>query len=83
MKSLMVINVILLVGACGTIPTVESVLGVYERVNYDGDTERMKLFDDCVIEWYKNGKRDGENTKWKIVDGEIYVEDNEGNAELA
>ena len=78
MKSLMLISVILLVG-CGKSPE-EEVVGSYELKDYKYSlvSRRMVFLENGVYEGYvggNGGKKLGE-AKWKIVDGEIYVEDN-------
>ena len=75
----MLISVILLVG-CGK-SLEEKVVGSYEWKDYKYSlVSRRKVFlENGVYEGYvgdNGGKKIGV-AKWKIVDGEIYVEDNE------
>ena len=75
----MLLILVLVVSACATTPTVpptmKSVAGTYERKE-GGDTVRLVLLDNGVLESYKNGNRNGRKTdevKWKIVDGELHL----------
>ena len=51
----------------------EKIIGTYERKDKDGDTHRAVFLDNGIIESYKNGKKEEEEDKWKIVDGELHI----------
>ena len=48
----------------------------------DGDTYRVVLLENGVFEDYLNGKKEEEEDKWKIVDGEIHVTDISGTSDV-
>ena len=74
MKVLILLTSILLLGACATTPTMESVAGTYE-MKKDGDTYRAVLLENGVFEEYENGKKEEIEHKWSISkEGEIHVE---------
>ena len=67
----------LLVVGCGkqeqTLTAEEKkVIGTYEMEG-GGDTFSAVFLDNGIIENYKNGIREEEEDKWKIVDGELHV----------
>jgi len=55
----------------------EKVIGTYE-LKKDGITGRAVLLENGVYEWYVNGKKEAEEGKWKVVNGEIHVETKDG-----
>ena len=68
----------LLVGGCGN-SAEKKVIGEYE-LKEDGNTERVVLLDNGIMELYKNGKIDEGEPKWSISkEGEIHVTDSEGD----
>ena len=51
----------------------EKVIGTYE-LKEDGNTERVVLLDNGIMELYKNGKKEDRDGKWKITkEGELQV----------
>ena len=50
----------------------EKVIGTYEMKG-EGFTIRAVFLDNGIIESYKNGKKEEEEDKWKIVDGELHI----------
>ena len=50
----------------------EKVVGTYE-MGGEGFTIRAVFLDNGIIESYKNGKKEEEEDKWKIVDGELHI----------
>ena len=50
----------------------KKVVGTYEMEG-EGFTIRAVFLDNGIIESYKNGKKEEEEDKWKIVDGELHV----------
>ena len=74
----MLVSVILLAG-CAATPTVKSVAGTYEIKHDDGDTRRVVLLKNGIVESYTNGKKDEEG-KWKITkEGELHASDSDGD----
>ena len=87
MKVLIPILIGLLVVGCGKNREVtpENVIGTYEITNLPGDhdhenpqanrkyTWRLVLLEDGIVEDYKNGEKEENEGKWKIIDGEINV----------
>ena len=72
----------LLVMGCGkqeqTLTLEEKVVGTYE-FKEDGNTYRVVLLKNGVLEDYKNGKKEDETEdKWKVVNGELHIVDNDG-----
>ena len=57
----------------------EKVIGTYEMKG-EGFTIRAVFLDNGIIESYKNGKKEEEEDKWKIVDGELHIIHEEGIA---
>ena len=76
MKTLMLISVIMLVG-CATAPTAESMAGTYE-LKKDGYTVRLIFRENGAFDAYKNGNKDEDEGKWKILNGEIHVKVEDG-----
>tara|TARA_B110000438_G_scaffold266217_1_gene280122 strand:+ start:122 stop:580 length:459 start_codon:yes stop_codon:yes gene_type:complete len=50
----------------------KKVVGTYEMEG-EGFTIRAVFLDNGIIESYKNGKKEEEEDKWKIVDGELHI----------
>ena len=50
----------------------KKVIGTYE-MGGEGFTIRAVFLDNGIIESYKNGKKEEEEDKWKIVDGELHI----------
>ena len=50
----------------------KKVVGTYE-MGGEGFTIRAVFLDNGIIESYKNGKKEEEEDKWKIVDGELHI----------
>tara|TARA_B100001245_G_scaffold217338_1_gene185735 strand:+ start:206 stop:667 length:462 start_codon:yes stop_codon:yes gene_type:complete len=50
----------------------KKVIGTYEMKG-EGFTIRAVFLDNGIIESYKNGKKEEEEDKWKIVDGELHI----------
>ena len=50
----------------------KKVIGTYE-MGGEGFTIRAVFLDNGIIESYKNGKKEEEEEKWKIVDGELHI----------
>ena len=50
----------------------KKVVGTYEMEG-GGDTFSAVFLDNGIIENYKNGIREEEEDKWKIVDGELHI----------
>ena len=68
----------LLVIGCGN-SAEKKVIGEYE-LKEDGNTERVVLLDNGIMELYKNGKKDEVEHKWSISkEGEIHATDSEGD----
>ena len=68
----------LLVMGCGN-SAEKKVIGEYE-LKEDGNTERVVLLDNGIMELYKNGKKDEVEHKWSISkEGEIHATDSEGD----
>ena len=68
----------LLVVGCGN-SAEKKVIGEYE-LKEDGNTERVVLLDNGIMELYKNGKKDEVEPKWSISkEGEIHATDSEGD----
>ena len=61
----------LLVVGCGN-SAEKKVVGTYEMEG-EGFTIRAVFLDNGIIESYKNGKKEEEEDKWKIVDGELHI----------
>ena len=78
MKNLILLISILLAVSCGK-SQIEKFVGEYE-LKEDGNTERVVLLDNGIMELYKNGKKDEVEHKWKISkEGEIHATDYEGD----
>ena len=57
----------------------KKVIGEYE-LKEDGNTERVVVLDNGIMELYKNGKKDEVEHKWSISkEGEIHATDSEGD----
>ena len=56
----------------------EKVVGEYE-MKKDGKTLRIVLLETGVAEKYIDGKKEDEERKWKIVDGEIHIIEGSGH----
>ena len=68
----------LMVVGCGN-SAEKKVIGEYE-LKEDGNTERVVLLDNGIMELYKNGKKDEVEHKWSISkEGEIHATDSEGD----
>ena len=68
----------LMVLGCGKSLTEEELAGTYERT-YGGDTTKFVLKEDGFIEtWNVDGKLEGEESKWNVVNGELHHIDNDG-----
>ena len=87
MKYLLILITIMLVGGCATPLTPEqkqkalrdSAVGTYEE-KQDGDTYRLVLLENGIVESYKNGKKREEEGKWKISkEGELHDTYSNGN----
>jgi len=79
MKNLMLIIAVMVLSACATTSTVKSVAGTYEHKK-DGDTYRGVFLENGILEQYRNGKkREGEEAKWKVVEGELHATDPDGD----
>ena len=65
---------VLVVSACASMPTMKSVAGTYEGKK-DGDTYRVVLLENGIVESYENGERSGDfdGSEWKIADGELHM----------
>lgn len=50
----------------------KKIIGTYE-MGGEGFTIRAVFLDNGIIESYKNGKKEEEEDKWKIVDGELHI----------
>ena len=72
MKTLMLLTIILLSGACATTPLEKKVVGEYERNSKGGTTYRLVFLKNGTMENYLSGQKTDEN-KWAIVNGEIHV----------
>lgn len=72
MKNTLLLIAVLLVGACATTPTVKSVDGTYE-IKEGERSFRMVLLENGICEGYKNGKKEDDDAKWELIDGEIHV----------
>ena len=80
MKNLILVIVALLVGGCASTPDKpvkeltlrEKVVGTYEvkRLSY---TFRHVFLDNGTVEFYTNGRKDGEGLKWSLVENEIHI----------
>ena len=55
----------------------QKVVGTYE-LKIDGNTKRIVILESGICEWYANGKKEREEAKWKIVNGEIHFTDEDG-----
>jgi len=71
----------LLVVGCGTpvkeLTLEEKVVGTYEAKK-DGDTWKFVFLENGIMEDYKNGKKYGLDSPWKLVNRKIHVEDGAG-----
>ena len=78
MKNLILLIAVIIVSACASVPTVESMAGTYEGKK-DGDTYRTVLLENGVSEYYENGKK-VEEGKWSISkEGEMHIIDDVGD----
>ena len=79
MKNIILLIAVMVIGACASTSTVKSVAGTYERKTGE-DTYRAVFLENGDVENYLNGKkREGEEAKWKVVEGEIHVTHSHGN----
>ena len=78
MKNLILMIAVLVLSACASMPTMKIVAGTYE-LKADGYTEKEIFLENGIAEIYQNGKKDEEEYKWKLVDGQIYEETIDGN----
>ena len=73
MRILIPIVIGLLAVSCASTPTMKGVAGTYERKDKDGDTFRVVLLENGIVEDYKNGKKEEKEWKWEISkEGELY-----------
>jgi len=78
MKNIILLISVLLAVSCGK-SQIEKFVGEYE-LKEDGNTERVVLLDNGIMELYKNSKKDEVEHKWKISkEGEIHATDYEGD----
>ena len=86
MKNIILLIAVMVLSACATTSTKpvkeltlrEKVVGEYED-KLDGNTGRLVLLDNGIVEGYINGKKRSEG-KWKLTkDGEIHVTDSDGD----
>ena len=91
MKQILLICAVVALVGCGEEPVVakkiksvkapakeltkEDIVGEYE-ITIDGTTMREVFLENGIVESYGNGKLTAEG-KWKIVDGEIHVKDDD------
>ena len=77
MKLLIPIVIGLLVVGCGSgrklTAEEEKILGTYELKDKDGEAHKIVFLENGIMEGYDNGKKQKEEFKWKIYDGEINV----------
>ena len=52
----------------------KDVVGEYEFLNRNGNTYKQVFLKNGIVEWYENGKKEAEDTKWWIVKEEIHVD---------
>ena len=52
----------------------EKAVGTYEGKK-DGFTFRVVLLENGIVEVYNNGKKEEDDGKWKIIDGELHAND--------
>ena len=55
----------------------ESIVGAYEG-KIDGQTMGVVLLKNGIAQGYKNGKKNGGDGKWKVINKEIYAGDEDG-----
>ena len=72
MKNIILLIVVMVVGACASMPTVKSVAGTYE-IKEGERSFRMVLLENSIGEGYKNGKKEDDDAKRELIDGEIHV----------
>ena len=79
MKYLLILITIMLVG-CATplTPEEQKVVGSYEA-KVLGKTLKWVFLDNGIVEFYNNGKKQQEEDKWKIVEGELHIDDENGH----
>ena len=56
----------------------EKIVGTYE-IKKDGNTLRIVLLENGIVEAYSNGKKKEKEVEWKIVDREIHGVEEDGN----
>ena len=70
-KTLLILNALMLVGACASTPTMKDVFGTYELK--EGETSiRIVLLENGKAEHYSNDKKDVES-RWELADAEIHI----------
>ena len=51
----------------------DSVVGEYKIKRKDGVTDKAVFLDNGIYEYYANGNKIGEESKWSISNGEIHI----------
>ena len=72
MKKLLLLMTAMVLVGCASTPTMKSVAGTYE-INEGKRSFRMVLLENGIGEGYKNGKKEDDDAKWELKDGEIHV----------
>ena len=57
----------------------DSVIGEYEWEDELGHFQKFVLLENGIVEAYENGKKEEEESKWKIVEAEIHVTEPDGD----
>ena len=75
MKNIILLIAVMVLSACASMPTVKSVAWTYEAKE-DGNTAKLVLLENGIVESYYNGKKDKRELKWSISKkGELHVTD--------
>lgn len=61
--------------------TKEDFVGTYEG-KIGENSVRMVYLENGICEWYANGKKEGAEAKWKIVEGQMHIIDGSGNVDV-
>jgi len=82
MKNLILIITVIVLSACASVPTIKSVAGTYEgKEPSSPQILRFVLLENGIAEFYDDGKKEGEDGKWKLTkEGEIHASDSDGVA---